>query len=65
MLCHEELKRTFSLLGMIGFSFSIVTRYEIVISYKCCKHVHTELIAAGQLSAEFSSQVSMPEDLQS
>lgn len=28
MLTNAELKRSFSLLGMIGFSFSIVTRFD-------------------------------------
>ena len=28
MLTNVELKRSFSLLGMIGFSFSIVTRFD-------------------------------------
>jgi hypothetical protein len=28
ILIQSELKRSFSLLGMIGFSFSIVTRFD-------------------------------------
>jgi choline transport protein len=31
LTCHAELKREFSLLGMIGFSFSIVTWYVVLL----------------------------------